>query len=109
MIQYIHISYGNWKYNKSIHHHEIHVDSIKLGKKNYIRLSKNNWRCHNCEGTDLQKNGKSTNGTQRYFCKTCQKQFCLDYRYNAYKLGDYFDIPAPEELFKIFFLNKSHN
>jgi len=44
-------------------------------------------RCPHCEGKDLQKNGKCTNGTQRYFCKTCKKQFRLDYRYNACKPG----------------------
>jgi transposase-like protein len=44
-------------------------------------------QCRYCSGTDLQKNGKCTNGFQRYFCKLCQKQFRLDYRYNAYKQG----------------------
>jgi transposase-like protein len=44
-------------------------------------------QCPHCAGTDLRKNGKCTNGTQRYFCKSCQKQFRLDYRYNACKQG----------------------
>jgi len=43
--------------------------------------------CRYCSATDLRKNGKCTNGTQRYFCKSCQKQFRLNYRYNAYKQG----------------------
>ena len=44
-------------------------------------------QCPHCSGRDLQKNGKCTNGTQRYFCKSCKRQFRLDYRYNAYKQG----------------------
>ena len=44
-------------------------------------------QCPRCTGTDLQKNGKSTNGVQRYFCKLCKKNFRLDYCYNACKPG----------------------
>ena len=44
-------------------------------------------QCPNCKGTDLQKNGKSPNGTQRWFCKDCKKYFRLKYRYNACKHG----------------------
>jgi transposase-like protein len=44
-------------------------------------------QCRYCSGTDLRKNGKCTNGTQRYFCKLCKKQFRLAYCYNAYKPG----------------------
>jgi transposase-like protein len=44
-------------------------------------------QCPHCAGTDLQKNGKCTNGTQRYYCKFCKKQFRLTYRYNACKQG----------------------
>ena len=43
--------------------------------------------CPHCEGTDLQKNGHSLCGTQRWFCKECKKYFRLDYRYNACKKG----------------------
>jgi transposase-like protein len=43
--------------------------------------------CPHCQGRDLQKNGKSPNGTQRWYCKTCTKYFRLDYRYNACKQG----------------------
>ena len=43
--------------------------------------------CPHCEGTDLQKNGHSPEGTQRWFCKGCKKYFRLDYRYNACKKG----------------------
>ena len=43
--------------------------------------------CTHCNGTDLQKNGKSENGTQRWYCKECKKYFRLNYRYNACKEG----------------------
>jgi transposase-like protein len=43
--------------------------------------------CPHCEGTDLQKNGKSPEGAQRWFCKECRKYFRLEYRYNACKKG----------------------
>jgi transposase-like protein len=41
--------------------------------------------CTQCDGTDLQKNGKSLEGTQRWFCKECKSYFRLEYRYNACK------------------------
>jgi transposase-like protein len=41
--------------------------------------------CLHCEGTDLQKNGKSPEGTQRWYCKECEKYFRIEYRYNACK------------------------
>lgn len=41
-------------------------------------------QCPYCKCNDLQKNGKSPNGTQRWFCK---KYFQLAYRYNVYKIG----------------------
>ncbi|MDR1338666.1 MAG: hypothetical protein LBK58_01180 [Prevotellaceae bacterium] len=44
-------------------------------------------QCPHCTGTYLQKNGKCTNGTQRYYSKLCRKQFRLEYRYNACKQG----------------------
>ena len=44
-------------------------------------------RCPHCNGTDLQKNGKSPNGTQRWYCKACKKYFRLEYLYNACKQG----------------------
>jgi transposase-like protein len=43
--------------------------------------------CPHCHGTDLQKNGKSPNGTHRWYCKECKKHFRLAYRYNACKQG----------------------
>ena len=43
--------------------------------------------CTHCAGTDLQKNGKSLEGTQRWFCKECKSYFRLEYRYNACKKG----------------------
>jgi transposase-like protein len=43
--------------------------------------------CTQCDGTDLQKNGKSLEGTQRWFCKECKSYFRLEYRYNACKKG----------------------
>jgi len=43
--------------------------------------------CSHCDGTDLQKNGKGLNGTQRWYCKECNKYFRLEYRYNACKKG----------------------
>ena len=43
--------------------------------------------CPHCSGWDLQKNGHSENGTQRWFCKQCRKSFQLFYRYNARKPG----------------------
>ena len=44
-------------------------------------------RCSHCAGTNLQKNGKSLEGTQRWYCKDCGKYFRLEYRYNACKKG----------------------
>lgn len=43
--------------------------------------------CTHCDGSDLQKNGMSLNGTQRWFCKDCKRYFRLEYRYNACKNG----------------------
>jgi transposase-like protein len=44
-------------------------------------------RCPHCSGTHLRKNGKSPNGTQRYWCQSCNKHFQLDYHYQARKVG----------------------
>ena len=44
-------------------------------------------RCPHCESSDLQKNGHSENGTQRWRCIACRKSFQLSYRYNARKPG----------------------
>ena len=44
-------------------------------------------RCTHCESTDLQKNGHSENGTQRWRCKICQKSFQLSYSYKAREPG----------------------
>jgi transposase-like protein len=43
--------------------------------------------CPYCNGVNLQKNGKTRNGTQRWACKECSKYFQLGYRYNACKHG----------------------
>jgi transposase-like protein len=44
-------------------------------------------QCPHCRSTDLQKNGHSENGTQRWRCIDCRKSFQLSYRYNARKPG----------------------
>jgi len=43
--------------------------------------------CSYCQGTDLQKNGKSPEGTQRWYCKECKKYFRFEYLYTACKPG----------------------
>jgi len=43
--------------------------------------------CPHCFSCDLQKNGHSETGTQRWLCKQCRKSFQLSYRYNARKPG----------------------
>ena len=40
-----------------------------------------------CESSDLQKNGHSENGTQRWLCTNFRKSFQLTYSYNARKPG----------------------
>jgi transposase-like protein len=44
-------------------------------------------QCPLCNSSDLQKNGHSENGTQRWRCIRCRKSFQLTYRYNARKPG----------------------
>jgi transposase-like protein len=43
--------------------------------------------CPRCHKTDLVKNGRSSNGTQRYCCKSCKKNFRQDYSYKAWEPG----------------------
>lgn len=43
--------------------------------------------CRHCRSENLRKNGKSENGTQRYYCNKCKGSFQLEYRYNAWKEG----------------------
>jgi transposase-like protein len=43
--------------------------------------------CPYCSSNDMQKNGKSINGLQRWHCKSCGKYFQREYRYNARKQG----------------------
>ena len=43
--------------------------------------------CPHCKSNDLVKNGKSSNGTQKWQCNRCKKGFRFDYRYNACKHG----------------------
>jgi transposase-like protein len=45
--------------------------------------------CPYCRCNDLQKNGKNSNGLQRWHCKSCGKYFQREYRYNARKQGTY--------------------
>lgn len=42
-------------------------------------------KCISCK-TLAVKNGKQTNGKQRYYCKSCKKSFQSTYCYKAYKL-----------------------
>lgn len=47
-------------------------------------------KCAVCGGTNISKNGKGRNGTQRYICndKECSgKSFMLEYVYNGWKPG----------------------
>ena len=44
-------------------------------------------KCPYCSSSDLVKNGRRGNGTQRWRCNSCRKSFQLDYRYNARKHG----------------------
>ena len=39
--------------------------------------------CVHFGGTDMQKNGKCQNVSQRWYCKECKRYFRLEYRYNA--------------------------
>ena len=44
-------------------------------------------RCHKCNGNQIKKAGRSTNGEPRYIClnKNCDvRSFMLNYRYRAY-------------------------
>ena len=43
------------------------------------------YKCPVCQSYDLVKNGKTSNGKQRYSCKHCHKRFITDYSYNAYR------------------------
>jgi transposase-like protein len=44
-------------------------------------------QCPQCLSNNLVKNGKASNGTQRWRCNNCKKNFRFDYRYNACKPG----------------------
>jgi IS1 family transposase/transposase-like protein len=44
-------------------------------------------KCPHCDSSNLQKNGHSENGTQRWRCNFCGKSFQFSYRYNARKPG----------------------
>jgi len=43
--------------------------------------------CPYCHGNNLQKNGKSITGEQRWHCNLCTKYFQREYRYNSHKQG----------------------
>jgi IS1 family transposase len=40
--------------------------------------------CPHCNSHHIIKNGKNTNGKQRYKCKDCKRRFLRDYGYKAY-------------------------
>lgn len=42
------------------------------------------YKCPVCQSYDLVKNGKTSNGKQRYQCKDCGKRFITNYTYKAY-------------------------
>jgi transposase-like protein len=44
-------------------------------------------QCPHCGSANLQKNGHSENGTQRWRCVICRNSFQLNYRYKARKPG----------------------
>jgi transposase len=50
--------------------------------KQYIEIG-----CRYCGADDLVKNGRSENGTQRYRCNKCGRNFQHEYSYNAWKPG----------------------
>jgi len=41
-------------------------------------------KCKKCKGIAV-KNGKQSNGKQRYYCKSCKLSFQRSYIYKAYK------------------------
>ena len=43
--------------------------------------------CPHCYSNALVKNGKSSNGTQKWQCNSCKKYFRLSYRYKAWQSG----------------------
>lgn len=43
--------------------------------------------CSHCNCNDICKNGKRSNGTQRWRCNKCRRSFQLDYLYEANKPG----------------------
>ncbi|MDR1561975.1 MAG: transposase, partial [Dysgonamonadaceae bacterium] len=38
-------------------------------------------KCPHCGSTNLVKQGKTGNGTQKWQCNSCKKHFRLEYRY----------------------------
>jgi transposase-like protein len=44
-------------------------------------------QCPHCNSNDLVKNGKSSNGTQKWQCNRCKKHFRIDYCYKAWQVG----------------------
>ena len=43
--------------------------------------------CPHCNSNDLVKNGKSSNGTQKWQCNSCKKHFRFSYCYKACQVG----------------------
>jgi transposase-like protein len=43
--------------------------------------------CQHCGSKNLIKQGKTSNGTQKWQCSSCKKHFRLAYRYRAWQAG----------------------
>jgi transposase-like protein len=44
-------------------------------------------QCPHCWSKNLVKQGKTSNGTQKWQCNSCKKHFRLAYRYRAWQVG----------------------
>jgi transposase-like protein len=64
-----------------------HKQPLKMSKLALLLSIRPDIECPHCGSLDLQKNGHSENGTQRWRCNGCRKSFQLTYRYNARKPG----------------------
>jgi len=43
--------------------------------------------CPSCKHSDIQKNGKTQKGIQKYRCKSCKRTFQTDYKNKAWQEG----------------------
>ena len=41
--------------------------------------------CHECNGSNIVKNGRTKTGKQQYYCKSCGKRFITSYSHNGYQ------------------------